>query len=97
MAGAGRAGAQAVVAAANTRNDSRLANRGSLASQLRDLMWQSVGPVREGAMLRDARRICAASVEAGWQMRLAKMLLRAARLRQFSLGAHYRINRGCPS
>ena len=85
-----------MVAAANTRNDSRLANRGSLASQLRDLMWQSAGPMREGVMLRDAWRICAAGVEAGWQKRLAKMLLRAARLRRSSLGAHYRINRGCP-
>ena len=91
----------ATMPAANGEGDYRWVDRGAglpeaHLTKLRDLMWQSVGPVREDAMLRDAWRICTASVEAGWQMRLARMLLRAARLRRSSLGAHYRINRDCP-
>lgn len=62
---------------------------------LGELLWRVAGPVREGAALRDAWRACAAAEEAGWQMRLAKALLRAARLRRHSLGAHARFDRGC--
>ncbi len=60
---------------------------------LGELLWQAAGPVREAGALRNAWRSCAASVESGWQMRLAVSLLRAARLRRGSLGAHYRVNR----
>jgi len=63
---------------------------------LRELLWLAAGPVREAARLRDAWRVCAAMADAGWQARLAKSLLRAARLRRRSLGAHCREDRGCP-
>jgi L-aspartate oxidase len=63
---------------------------------LRELLWSAAGPVREAVALRTAWRTCTAAVEAGWQMRLAKELLRAMRLRTRSLGAHYREDRGCP-
>jgi len=62
---------------------------------LRDLLWQAAGPVREGIALRDAWRTAHAAAAAGWQMRLAAALLRAARLRRRSLGAHYRDDRAC--
>ncbi len=64
---------------------------------LRELLWQAAGPVREAAALRDAWRLCAAAAATGWQMRLAKELLRAMRLRRRSLGAHWREDRGCPA
>lgn len=67
----------------------------SLAA-LRTLLWHAAGPVREASSLRDAWRACAAAADAGWQMRLAKSLLRAAVLRRRSLGAHCRHDRGCP-
>lgn len=67
----------------------------SLAA-LRTLLWHAAGPVREASSLRDAWRTCAAAVDAGWQMRLAGSLLRAALLRRDSLGAHCRQDRGCP-
>ena len=63
---------------------------------LRALLWQAAGPVREASSLRDAWRTCAAALDAGWQMRLATSLLRAAVLRRRSLGAHCRQDRGCP-
>ncbi|MGB5939531.1 MAG: L-aspartate oxidase, partial [Rhodanobacter sp.] len=63
---------------------------------LRELLWQAAGPVREASRLRDAWRVCAAMADAGWQARLAKSLLRAARLRRRSLGAHCREDHGCP-
>jgi L-aspartate oxidase len=67
----------------------------SLAA-LRTLLWHAAGPVREASSLRDAWRACAAATDTGWQMRLAKSLLRAAVLRRRSLGAHCRHDRGCP-
>ncbi|MEW9570350.1 L-aspartate oxidase [Rhodanobacter sp. Si-c] len=63
---------------------------------LRELLWRAAGPVREGMALRDAWRVCTAAAAAGWQMRLAKALLRAMRRRRRSLGAHCREDRGCP-
>lgn len=63
---------------------------------LRELMWRAAGPVREVVALRDAWRICAAAAETGWQMRLAKTLLRAMRLRKRSLGVHVREDCSCP-
>ncbi|HET8897540.1 MAG TPA: FAD-binding protein [Rhodanobacteraceae bacterium] len=62
---------------------------------LRTLLWQVAGPVREGAALRDAWRVCTAASGHGWQMRLAKGLLRSMRLRRHSLGAHFRQDRDC--
>lgn len=63
---------------------------------LRELLWSAAGPVRGAVALRAAWRTCTAAMEAGWQMRLAKELLRAMRLRTRSLGAHCREDRGCP-
>ncbi len=63
---------------------------------LRTMLWNVAGPVRESTVLRDAWRICRAAAETSWQMRLAKRLLRAMRVRKESLGAHYREDRGCP-
>lgn len=63
---------------------------------LRELMWRVAGPVREAVALRDAWRICAAAAETGWQMQLAKTLLRALRLRKRSLGVHVRADCRCP-
>jgi L-aspartate oxidase len=63
---------------------------------LRELLWQAAGPVREASRLRDAWRVCAAMADAGWQARLAKSLLRAARLRRRSLGAHCREDPASP-
>lgn len=62
---------------------------------LRELLWQAAGPVREAASLRDAWRTCGAIASQGWQARLAQLVLRAARLRKLSLGAHCRRDRGC--
>lgn len=62
---------------------------------LQDLLWRAAGPVREGGELRAAWAVCRAAAERGWQMRLALALLRAARLRRVSLGAHYRQDRTC--
>lgn len=62
---------------------------------LQDLLWRTAGPVREATALRNAWRTCLASEEAGWQMRLAATLLRAACVRRRSLGAHFRDDRAC--
>lgn len=62
---------------------------------LQDLLWRTIGPVREATALRDAWRTCLAAHDAGWQMQMAVRLLRAARLRRRSLGAHFRIDRAC--
>lgn len=63
---------------------------------LRELLWRAAGPVREAVALRHAWQVCTAAAETGWQMRLAKVLLRTMRLRTHGLGAHYREDRGCP-
>ncbi|MDE2278297.1 MAG: FAD-binding protein [Xanthomonadaceae bacterium] len=62
---------------------------------LRELLWHAAGPVREDMALRMAWRRCAAAAGAGWQMRLARALLQAMRLRCDSLGAHWRGDPGC--
>jgi L-aspartate oxidase len=62
---------------------------------LRELLWQAAGPVREASSLREAWRTCASIAPQGWQARLAQLLLRAARLRRLSLGAHCRHDRRC--
>ncbi|WP_130617366.1 L-aspartate oxidase [Dyella amyloliquefaciens] len=58
--------------------------------ELRDLLWEAAGPVRDEATLCTALRRCIELAESGWQARLAQALLRAARGRRESLGAHYR-------
>lgn len=63
---------------------------------LRAMLWNVAGPVRESTVLREAWRICRAAAETSWQMRLAKRLLRAMRVRKESLGVHWREDRGCP-
>lgn len=57
---------------------------------LRDLMMQTMGPVRSGAAMHAALADCAAMD--GWQGTLAQMMLQAAIARQQSLGAHYRVD-----
>lgn len=61
---------------------------------LRKLLWNAAGPVRDGASLRDVWRVCVAASGKGWQVRLAKALLRAALIRRTSLGAHFRCDSG---
>lgn len=63
---------------------------------VREWLWQAAGPVREASALRQAWQRCDVLAAAGWQARLAKALLRAARLRKQSLGAHERCDRACP-
>jgi L-aspartate oxidase len=102
VAGGRRLGAVLAAAApAAGQGVHRWAERGASLSPeslsaLRGLLWGAAGPVREAVALRDAWRVCAAAADAGWQMRLAKALLRAMRLRRRSLGAHCREDRGCP-
>jgi len=62
----------------------------AMQGELRSLLWQAAGPVRDEPGLRNAMLSCAAWQEEGWQARLAHALLVAARQRGESLGAHYR-------
>ncbi len=55
---------------------------------LRELLWCAGGPVRDATGLGHALRTCRAW--AGWQVRVAEALLRAALARTPSLGAHWR-------
>ncbi|HEX4854895.1 L-aspartate oxidase [Arenimonas sp.] len=59
---------------------------------LRDLLWRSMGPVRDDATLAEAERQLRVdpSLARTWQARLALRLLHAARIRRASLGAHHR-------
>lgn len=59
---------------------------------LRALAWRALGPVREGALMREALDELArdASIGGSWQGQLVGRLLRAALARTRSLGAHYR-------
>lgn len=56
---------------------------------LRELLWQSAGPVRTDAGLRRAVQTCSGWKREGWQARLGRALLVAASARGQSLGAHY--------
>ncbi|WP_236585429.1 L-aspartate oxidase [Dyella sp. EPa41] len=62
----------------------------AMQRELRNLLWQAAGPVRDESGLRNAMLGCAAWQQHGWQARLAHALLAAARQRRESLGAHYR-------
>ena len=66
----------------------------AMQRELRNLLWQAAGPVRDESGLRHAMLTCAAWQEHGWQARLAHALLAAARQRRESLGAHYRSDDG---
>jgi L-aspartate oxidase len=57
--------------------------------RLRTLLWSAAGPQRDGAGLRQALAECM-SLRAGWQARLASLLVAAALERRNSLGAHHR-------
>ncbi|WP_265468762.1 FAD-binding protein [Arenimonas daejeonensis] len=61
-------------------------------ARLRDLLWRSLGPVREETtMCRAVAEIRADhALATSWQAQLAGRLLQAARARQLSLGAHHR-------
>ena len=68
------------------------ATAAALAS-LRTLLWEVLGPVRNGAGLVAALGTLETG-EHGWQGRLARRLLQAAAERTTSLGAHYRSDGG---
>ena len=59
-------------------------------ARLRDVSWNAVGPLRDGAGLRAARAHCLALQDGGWQARVALALVDAALARGDSLGAHHR-------
>ena len=70
------------------------ADAGAMA-QLRTLLWNALGPVRDGATLTAARGRLEAEADAyGWQGQLAARMLGAALARRVSLGAHYRSDGG---
>lgn len=80
-----------------TRGAHRWAERGTAADPtalawLRTLLWNAMGPVRDGHTLTTALRLLddEQGAACGWQGRLASMLLAAALQRGSSLGAHYR-------
>ncbi|TAN07581.1 MAG: FAD-binding protein [Rhodanobacteraceae bacterium] len=78
----------------SARGTHRWAERGpALATDalpsLRELLWRVAGPVREMSELHAAWHRCNDAAAAGWQMRVATALLRAACRRRQSLGAHY--------
>lgn len=59
---------------------------------LRALTWRALGPVRDGAVMREAREELArdAGLACSWQGELVTRILDAALARTRSLGAHYR-------
>ena len=59
---------------------------------LRALTWRALGPVRDGAVMREAREELArdAGLAGSWQGELVTRILDAALARTRSLGAHYR-------
>lgn len=57
--------------------------------QLRELLWQGLGPVRDRDGMARARAQCEPWGET-WQARLAGALLEAGLRRRLSVGAHYR-------
>ena len=60
-------------------------------ARLRLLLWNALGPVRDGTALAATRRMLEADADGhGWQGRLAVRMLAAALDRGGSLGAHYR-------
>lgn len=63
---------------------------GAQLVQLRELMWNAMGPVRTAALLEVALRESDALARMGWQGGVARALLAAALRRRSSLGAHYR-------
>ncbi|KAF1687157.1 L-aspartate oxidase [Pseudoxanthomonas broegbernensis] len=75
----------------------RWAERGAAAdpqalARLRALLWNAMGPVRDGGTLASALRTLDGDIgmPGGWQRRLAILLLATALQRGASLGAHYR-------
>ncbi|WP_141452768.1 FAD-binding protein [Pseudoxanthomonas sp. z9] len=64
----------------------------SASLDLRTLTWRALGPVRDGAVMREAREELArdAGLAGSWQGELVTRILDAALARTRSLGAHYR-------
>lgn len=58
--------------------------------ELRRLLWEAAGPVRDEVTLRNAMQRCGEWRERGWQALLAHSILEAANRRRESLGAHHR-------
>jgi L-aspartate oxidase len=84
----------AATPAVSGRGEHRWAERGSVLaaddlSRLRDLLWQTAGPVRRTESLRHYLLQLMAWPAQGWQARLAQSLLDAALQRHESLGAHF--------
>ncbi|MEO5560046.1 MAG: FAD-binding protein [Dokdonella sp.] len=68
----------------------------SQLANVRDILWQAAGPLRDAQVMREALRMCTGMAQEGWQARVARSLLHAATLRQRSLGTHHRSDRrGC--
>jgi L-aspartate oxidase len=65
-------------------------------AELRALMWQVMGPMRDGDALAGAAPALERLASAGWQGRLARTLVDAAVQRRASLGAHWREDRASP-
>lgn len=75
----------------------RLIERGESANpatltELRELAWRALGPVRDGTSLRSALRHIDEdhALRTSWQGKLVTRILEAAWQRRHSLGAHYR-------
>ncbi|HVK52653.1 MAG TPA: FAD-binding protein [Pseudoxanthomonas sp.] len=65
-------------------------------SQLREMAWRAMGPVRDGATLAGTDNALAQDTRlAGtWQAKLLRCMLQAARSRKQSLGSHFRRDDG---
>ncbi|KAF1722280.1 L-aspartate oxidase [Pseudoxanthomonas wuyuanensis] len=80
-----RSGSHRLVERGQSATDSALA-------ELRALSWRALGPVRDGATMRQALAHIHhdAALHSSWQGKLVTRMLEAALLRRRSLGAHYR-------
>ncbi len=81
--------------ASPSRGAFRWAERGGTLSshplgEVRDLLWKSAGPIRDGRAMRRALGVTGALAKDGWQARIAQSLLVAALARDTSIGAHHR-------
>ncbi|MGH8074500.1 MAG: FAD-binding protein, partial [Lysobacter sp.] len=56
---------------------------------VRDLLWRAAGPVRSGSGLQSTLTAVTPFAQAGWQGRLAGVLIEAAARRRVNIGAHW--------
>jgi L-aspartate oxidase len=83
------------------RGGDRWVDRGTSAdadsvSQLREMAWRALGPVRDGATLAGTDHALSqhATLAGTWQAGLLRCMLQAARSRKQSLGSHFRRDDG---